>query len=251
MAFISIASTFLQTRPNAPWTFSSQSTSVSRRASYRRGSLSTQCIFEAQNAKASSERTKQDTQWSLDRRSLASTVLALIAATTVQARPAYALNKYADTKDGYETLYPNGWIQYPFKKGGPDVAYRDIINQEETLSVYIQPVDREKKLETLGTPEEVGARIASSDGDTLLAASSREQDGVKFYDFEYEGGKLHKLATIAIARGKLFTLTLTASKRRWSKAEKGFQLILQTFKVYGDVKAVKKQTNFVTVEENS
>src|SRR3569832_3034097 len=49
------------------------------------------------------------------------------------------LNSYVDSIDGYQFLYPNGWLPVQVTNG-PDVVFRDMIERTENVSVVISPV---------------------------------------------------------------------------------------------------------------
>ncbi|HEY9795204.1 MAG TPA: photosystem II reaction center PsbP, partial [Leptolyngbyaceae cyanobacterium] len=60
------------------------------------------------------------------------------------------LKSYVDSIDGYEFLYPNGWLPVQVTDG-PDVVFHDIIERTENVSVVISPVPEGKTLTDLGT----------------------------------------------------------------------------------------------------
>eukprot|EP00741_Cyanophora_paradoxa_P008884 tig00001408_g8601.t1 len=175
-----------------------------------------------------------------------------LAASSLAPTPAFAaLKRFVDTSDGYELSYPNGWLQYPFKKGGPDVGFRDLINEEETISVFITPTDPGKSVEALGTPEEVGKRIAASEGGDFVTAKEVTKQGVKFYEFELTTAspKLHKVGAVAISRGKVYTLTASTSEKRWGKVKPQFQEVIKQFRRAQDPTLMKEGSN--ALEMNS
>lgn len=53
------------------------------------------------------------------------------------------LQGYVDSIDGYEFLYPNGWLEVKVSNG-PDVVLHDLIETTENVSVVISPVPEEK-----------------------------------------------------------------------------------------------------------
>ena len=52
------------------------------------------------------------------------------------------LQSYVNTAQGYEFLYPNGWIPVDVKNASPgvDLVFRDLIERGENLSVVISDV---------------------------------------------------------------------------------------------------------------
>jgi photosystem II oxygen-evolving enhancer protein 2 len=154
------------------------------------------------------------------------------------------LKNYVDDIDGYEFLYPNGWV--PIKtSNGPDVVLRDLIEESDLLSVVISDLTgNSKTLADLGTPSEVGQRLVEKvfapsgvyDAVTLISAEARTQGERTLYNFEYSvslpSGDRHNLASVGVSRGKVFTLSISAPEDHWSKQAATFQQVVNSFKVF-------------------
>ncbi|HIK29429.1 MAG: photosystem II reaction center PsbP [Oscillatoriaceae bacterium SKW80] len=153
------------------------------------------------------------------------------------------LKSYIDTTDGYQFLYPNGWV--PVKvNNGPDVVFHDLIEDTENVSVVISPVSNNKTLTDLGTPDEVGYKLSKNalapEGSNrkaeLVSAESREVDGKTYYILEYEvtlpNQKRHNLASVVINRDKLYTLNISTTEKRWPKMQQQFKQMINSFSVY-------------------
>ncbi|MEG3897560.1 MULTISPECIES: photosystem II reaction center PsbP [unclassified Microcoleus] len=160
------------------------------------------------------------------------------------------LKSYVDTGDGYQFLYPNGWLPIAVSNG-PDVVFRDLIQQTENVSVVISPVAGDKTLADLGTPTDVGyklsksalakpsKRIAPTDSGReaeLVNAEARESRSKNYYILEYAvklpNQERHNLASVAISRGKLFTLNVSTTEERWPKVKEAFEKVVKSFSVY-------------------
>ncbi|MEQ9553496.1 photosystem II reaction center PsbP [Coleofasciculus sp. G2-EDA-02] len=153
------------------------------------------------------------------------------------------LKSYVDTADGYEFLYPNGWVPIQVTDG-PDVVFRDLIEQTENVSVVINPVPENTTLTDLGTPGEVGYQLqqnvlsaASSHRQVeLVDAKARETEGKTYYLLEYSvklpTQNRHDLATAVISRGKLYTLNASTTEERWDKVQDLFTQVASSFNVY-------------------
>jgi photosystem II oxygen-evolving enhancer protein 2 len=152
--------------------------------------------------------------------------------------------QFVDTADGYEFLYPNGWVQVKINNG-PDVVFHDLIEMSENVSVIISPVPGGKELKELGTPGEVGYKLGKNaiapEGSNrtaeLVNTLEREVDGKVYYLLEYlvklPGNKQrHNLASVAVSRGKLFTYNASISERRWPKVKRMIQESADSFQVY-------------------
>jgi photosystem II oxygen-evolving enhancer protein 2 len=172
-------------------------------------------------------------------------VLLLVLSLTLQGcgLAGGGLKAYVDSIDGYEFLYPTGWIPVE-GSGGPDVVFRDLIQRTENVSVVISDLDAEVSLTHLGDPATVGQRLAkavlappdSGRRAELLSADQRQVGAETYYDFEYliqlPDQERHNLASVAVRRGKLYTLSVSALEQRWAKVQNLFQDVVNSFKVY-------------------
>ena len=156
------------------------------------------------------------------------------------------LKSYVNPTQGYEFLYPNGWIPVDLKNPsqGVDVVFRDLVERTENLSVIISDVPADKSLQDLGTPSEVGYRflnLVNNDPNldvesAFLRADSREVADKTYYLLEYEvdlpeQAKRHNLASVAVSHGKLFTFNLSTPERRWDTVKDTFEIAAQSFSV--------------------
>ena len=156
------------------------------------------------------------------------------------------LQSYVNTAQGYEFLYPNGWLPVTVENAstGVDLVYRDLIERTENLSVIISEVPEGKKLEDLGTPTDVGYRflkaannIPNSDRETdFISAEAREGKDKTYYILEYEvettnEAPRHNIASVAVSRGKLFTFNLSTTEKRWPKVKETFEIAAKSFTV--------------------
>lgn len=150
---------------------------------------------------------------------------------------------YVNTAKGYEFVYPNGWMEVRVANG-PDVVFHDMIEQTENVSVVISPVPDDKDLETLGTPTEVGYKLSknaiappgSGREAELVNAESRQVGDKEYYLLEYAvklpNQNRHDFASVAISRGKLFTLNASATEERWQKNREQLEQTIRSFRVY-------------------
>jgi len=154
------------------------------------------------------------------------------------------LQSYVDSTDGYQFLYPNGWVPVEVKNG-PDVVFRDLIEYSENLSVVISSVPEDKTLTDLGTPTDFGYRlsknaIAPADSGRQAELANAEEmlkDGRTYYLLEYavtlnNQQQRHDLASVAISHGKLYSFNLSTTERRWQKGKSMFEQVVKSFGVY-------------------
>jgi photosystem II oxygen-evolving enhancer protein 2 len=151
-----------------------------------------------------------------------------------------------DSTDGYQFLYPNGWVPVKVSnvKSGADVVFHDIIEQSENVSVVINPVSGGKQLTELGSPGEVGYQLGktaiappgSGREAELINAESREFGDKTYYTLEYavkvNGQERHNLASVAVSRGKLYTFNASTTEDRWGKMQDMLKQVISSFSVY-------------------
>uniref|UniRef100_B8HJK6 Photosystem II oxygen evolving complex protein PsbP n=1 Tax=Cyanothece sp. (strain PCC 7425 / ATCC 29141) TaxID=395961 RepID=B8HJK6_CYAP4 len=158
------------------------------------------------------------------------------------------LKVYVDSIDGYEFAYPNGWVAVQVSSGA-DVVFRDLIQTTENVSVVVSQVSGEQSLADLGKPEEVGQRLAqrviappeSGRQADLISATSRQTDHQTYYNLEYVirlpqedplAQQRHNLASVAVSRGKLYTLSVSTPEERWSRIQNRLEEMVNSFTVY-------------------
>ncbi len=176
-------------------------------------------------------------------RIVASLIIALSLCGCVSTTAA-GLKAYVDGADGYQFLYPIGWIQVDVKNAnqGVDVVFRDLIERSENLSVVISQVDKNIKLEDLGSPSDVGYRFMqlvnqnpnSQIEAELIAAEKKEEKKQNYYLLEYrvkqpDGNYRHNIATVATKNGKLYTFNISTTEARWSQVENLFKTMAKSF----------------------
>ncbi|NET52499.1 MAG: photosystem II oxygen evolving complex protein PsbP [Merismopedia sp. SIO2A8] len=153
------------------------------------------------------------------------------------------LKSYVDSYDGYEFLYPNGWVNVKVENG-PDVVLHDLVDPSENVSVILSDVSEDKTLADLGTPSEVGQRLAnrtiSSAADQrkaeLISAEAHDSEVGPYYILEYvvelPGMVRHNLASVVVRRGHLFTLNVSTTESRWQKTKNTLRQVVNSFSVY-------------------
>ena len=174
-----------------------------------------------------------------------STLLVLFALflTSCANTPTSGLVPFADSKDGYRFLYPNGWTE---TKGNSavDVLFHDIIEPSENVSVAITKLQTVKTLEEIGDAEAIALRVqervvapvGSGRQAKLLSVTQRAVSDRNYYTFEYaveraQGEPRHDLVTLATNRGNLYTLSISSSEKRWKKVKELFSRVAKSFTI--------------------
>ncbi|NCO76352.1 MAG: photosystem II oxygen evolving complex protein PsbP [Cyanobacteria bacterium] len=178
-------------------------------------------------------------------KSFISIVLVIITFTLSSCSSALSgLQSYVDINDGYQFLYPNGWMSVDVKTvtEGIDIVYRDFIEPSENLSVIISKVDPNKNLADLGTPTDVGYRFMTMVNENsnhqreteLVSAEKRQQKLQDYYLLEYrvklsDNQYRHNLASVTTKNGKLYTFNISTTESRWQKVEDLFKTVTKSF----------------------
>lgn len=182
-------------------------------------------------------------------RSLIATVLIVLNLCLVACSNGVGgLQKYTNSTQGYEFVYPNGWVQVEVGNSatGVDVVFRDLIERTENVSVVISEIPQGKTLKDLGTPSEVGYKLLKSAiappnserKAELISAQLGEAEGKSYYKLEYQvklpnyDQERHNLASVTVSRGKLFTLNVSVPQRRWEKLHQMYDVVASSFRVY-------------------
>ncbi len=174
------------------------------------------------------------------------TVLLIVFALTLQScvGAGTAFQAYGDQYEGYEFVYPTGWVEVQVP-GAADVVFHDIVNETENVSVVISEVPEGRSLEDLGTPTDVGYKLSKSfnaisagESEVELVSAQRldTPDNKTYYILEYvadlPSGVRHNLASAIIRRGKLFTFNASTREDRWDKVKDMMKQSVASFKVY-------------------
>lgn len=170
-------------------------------------------------------------------------VVLTINLTACVSSPTSGLKPYVNSYKGYEFLYPNGWVEVPVKNG-PDVVFKDLIQSTENVSVVISEIPKNQSLKDVGDPSEVGYKLlkkaiapeGSGREAELVNATSVEKKEKTYYILEYAvtlaNQKRHDIATVAISRGKLFSLNVSTTASRWEKTAETLKQVVASFSVY-------------------
>lgn len=149
-------------------------------------------------------------------------------------------NAFRSPDGRFAFLYSTGWTRVEVSDG-PKVVFHDLINSEETMSLVISDLENGSTLEDLGSAVAVGERLrrqviappGSGRAADLIEASARDSNGHVFYDLEYAvhlaGRDRHKLATVVVDRGRLYTLATSTNEIRWPRVKGLFEHVITSF----------------------
>lgn len=178
-----------------------------------------------------------------------STLLVVFALflTSCANTPTSGLLPFADSKDGYRFLYPNGWTETKTTSSANsalDILFHDIIEPSENVSVAISKLETVKTLEEIGDPEAIGLRlqqrVVAPEGSgrqaKLLNSTQKELGDRNYYTFEYavqllQGEPRHDIVTVSTNRGNLYTLSISTSEKRWERVKDLFARVAKSFTI--------------------
>lgn len=192
-------------------------------------------VLRVHAAAASSEELQTSRRQLLQVGSLTA-MSALLPGAAFAAKAPKGFNPVQDLNDNYQFLYPFGWQEVAVT--GADVVYKDVVEPLESISVTLTPTDR-RDIDEFGDAQEVANTLAKEVLTTpgqeveVLAASERETNGKKYYEFEFTAKSprytRHSLAVVTVNDGKFYTLTTGANERRWGKMKDKLQASIRSF----------------------
>lgn len=153
------------------------------------------------------------------------------------------LRSFQDPGGRFAFAYPNGMVQVSTPQKGPDVLLRDLVYETENINLMIAPFDQNDQIDQLGTPIEVGQRVAeriiapsdSGRSAQLLNGGQLQRDGQTYYILEYSthvgNQDRHELMTLTLKHHQLYTLTASTTETRWPQVKDSFYAVAQSLKV--------------------
>ncbi len=152
-----------------------------------------------------------------------------------------SLRDYNDPSGLFSFRYPNGMVAV--EDEGTAILLRDLVYEDEVVSLKISPYDGADRLEDLGSVADVGQRVAnkilapkgSGREAELLNGGSLNLPDSTVYIYEYATSigqfKRHETVAVTIQRHKLYTLTATTSERRWPRVKDAFYEVVKSLRV--------------------
>ncbi|XP_030450881.1 photosynthetic NDH subunit of lumenal location 1, chloroplastic isoform X2 [Syzygium oleosum] len=174
-------------------------------------------------------------------------LLGVVGSLTASLLPASSLlaqempanyRAFVDLLDGYSYYYPSDWREFDFR--GHDSAFKDRYLQLQNLRVRFIPTDK-KDIHDMGPMDEVVSNLvkniyaAPNQIANIFDMQERTVDGKDYYTFEYELRSPNfascSFATIAVANGRFYTLTVAANERRWRRVRNKLKVVADSFRV--------------------
>jgi hypothetical protein len=163
---------------------------------------------------------------------LAAAAAAIVAVGLTPSRPAAAadLQPYKDIAKGFSIMRPTAWNEFDSSEGQYDVKWQDIIQPLEFITVLTSPVAKGKNIQSVGTVDAVGEKVASGRGGQLVAAAETAIDGVPAYVFEIKKGPAHQITLLTITKSKLYAVNASAPEQRWSRRQQLLRAVVESFR---------------------
>ena len=141
-----------------------------------------------------------------------------------------------NTNKGYAFLYPFGWQEV--NVDGTEVAYKDIIEPLESISLEIIPTNKET-IDDFGPVAEVAETLVKqvlvppNQEGKVMGQSEKVEDGKKYYTIEYtakaKNFTRHSITSLAVFKGKLYTVTTGANEKRWKVMKDRLKIVADSF----------------------
>ncbi|GAB4214698.1 MAG: photosystem II reaction center PsbP [Synechococcales cyanobacterium] len=166
----------------------------------------------------------------------------LVLTTACSAKT--GLRVYSDPRGDYSFAYPNGMTSTATGSLKDRVVLlRDIIYEDENISLMVSPFAEADKISDLGSAVDVAQRVAtkmiappdSGRTTSLVNAGTLTQDGQPYYVLEYEthlGSQVrHEVVNVTIQHHRLYTLTASSDDHRWSQVKDSFYAVAQSLHI--------------------
>ncbi|KAK4523579.1 hypothetical protein GAYE_PCTG70G1475 [Galdieria yellowstonensis] len=148
---------------------------------------------------------------------------------SVPAAVANQVETYKDLVKGYKILRPIGWNQFAGQRNQYDIKWQDIIQPLEIVMIATVDVGKSKSVKDLGSPTQLGEKLANKRKMQLVNATEVDCGGVPAYEIELKGDPIHQLVLLTASRSKLFSVTASCSESRWSNREKLLRTVVDSF----------------------
>jgi photosystem II oxygen-evolving enhancer protein 2 len=149
--------------------------------------------------------------------------------TLVPPARAGDLQPYKDIAKGFSIMRPTAWNEFDASEGQYDVKWQDIIQPLEFVTVLTSPVSKGKTIQSVGSVDAVGEKVASSRGGQLVAAAETAIEGIPAYVFEIKKGPAHQITLLTITKNKLYSVNASASEQRWTRRQKLLRSVVESF----------------------
>ncbi|GJQ14794.1 hypothetical protein GpartN1_g6585.t1 [Galdieria partita] len=148
---------------------------------------------------------------------------------SVPASVANQVETYKDVIQGYKILRPIGWNEFAGQRNQYDIKWQDIVQPLEVVMIATLDIGKNKTIKDLGSPMQLGEKLAKNRKLELVSATERENGGVVAYEIELKGDPIHQLVLLTASKSKLFNVTATCSQSRWANREKLLRTVVESF----------------------
>lgn len=141
------------------------------------------------------------------------------------------LEAYQDGPRGFRIMAPSGWNKFEGEVGAYDVKWQDLVDPTENIKISSTPVkSTTESIDALGPVKDLGKKLAEKRSAKIISASDRLTEGILFYTFDFalQDGT-HQILVLCVAKGKLWSLDMSAKEKRWSKREEMYKNVAGSF----------------------
>lgn len=95
--------------------------------------------------------------------------------------------------------------------------------------VSSSPVSSGKDIDALGTPQELGNKVAKLRDLTLVSAEALKVGDLLMYIIELSGQGGHEAIGFTVSKGKLWRVTTKASEKKWASNKDMYKTVITSF----------------------
>jgi len=139
------------------------------------------------------------------------------------------LTAYSDIAKGWSIYTPSTWNKFDGVPGEYDAKWQDVVGATEQIVVSSSPVAEGKEVDALGSPEDLGAKVAKLRNLSFVKAKALKIGSNLTYLVELEGQGGHEIIAFTVSKGKLWRITAKAAANRWAKNEEMFMNVVTSF----------------------
>mmetsp|Transcript_22228 Transcript_22228/g.65522 ORF Transcript_22228/g.65522 Transcript_22228/m.65522 type:complete len:244 (-) Transcript_22228:254-985(-) len=139
------------------------------------------------------------------------------------------LDAYSDVGKGWSIYKPSTWNKFDANPGEYEAKWQDIVGVTEQILVSSSPVTAGKNIDALGSPQELGEKVAKLRSLSLDSAKAFKLGPNLCYLVELEGSGGHELILFTVSKGRLWRVTAKASNAKWEKNKEMYMTVLTSF----------------------
>mmetsp|Transcript_33904 Transcript_33904/g.84356 ORF Transcript_33904/g.84356 Transcript_33904/m.84356 type:complete len:226 (-) Transcript_33904:354-1031(-) len=139
------------------------------------------------------------------------------------------VDAYSDITKGWSIYKPSTWNKFDGAPGEYDAKWQDVVGATEVITVSSSPVSSGKGIDALGSPSELGEKVAKSRDLKFVSAEAVKVGPLLMYIVELVGQGGHEQIGFTVSKGKLWRITCKASEKKWDANKDVYAKVLVSF----------------------